>query len=83
MSSNVLILPAEVPTREQLFAPRIELAVLASTVASEVLQYTEGLITAENAAQLATAVDRLAGKLAEASATWAGLSRMIRENWYR
>ena len=60
-----------------------QLCQLANTHANEVLQYAERLAAAENAAQLATAVDRMAAKLAETSAAWHALARQIRENWYR
>jgi hypothetical protein len=76
-------LPNKMPTREELIAPRVELTSLANAVATDVLQHTEKLMMAQNAAQFAVAVDRMAGKLAEASATWEVLAHQIWENWYR
>jgi hypothetical protein len=81
--SNVIKLPTKLPTLSQLELPQAQLVGLAHDLATYMLDCTNRLMAAKNAAEFGTAVHGTADKLAEASAGWAELSRTIRESWFR
>jgi hypothetical protein len=80
---SVIKLPTKLPTSSQLELPQAQLSGLAHSVASDMLECTNQIMKAKNAAELATAVHTTAAKLAEASTGWGELSRTIRESWFR
>jgi hypothetical protein len=82
-AKDVLRLPTQLPTPNQLELPRAQLVDVAQEVANELLIFADRFMTTANAAEFATAVGAIADKLAEAAANWEELSGKIRESWFR
>jgi hypothetical protein len=78
---TVVKFPSKLPGPQHLELPRAQLCGLLQELANDVLGHANELRQANNASELAAAVRKTAGKLAEASAGWAAMSNNIREFW--
>jgi len=78
---TVVKFPSKLPAPHQLELPRAQLCGVLQELANDMLGQANELMHANNASELAAAVRKTAGKVAEASAGWAEMSTKIRELW--